>query len=260
MEFGIGSWFGYPLSMRERCRLIAETGFSSTMLYWDRRFEDENECRLEEEPDIARSFGLNVEIAHLSYDTANDIWMDTADGEEQCMRYKEDIEDCARFGISVAVLHSERSKTPPPMNELGLNRLRSLLETAEKNGVKIAIENLRRPDYTEMILSKVDSPALGLCYDSGHDFLFGEPVYTILERHIDRLFALHLHDNCGDRDAHLIPGEGYVDWSRVNDILKGFSGCRVLECGTGDEGMVHAEWTAVKYLKKAYEAAAGIFE
>ena len=29
-----------------------------------------------------------------------------------------------------------------------------------------------------------------------------------------RVFAIHLHDNHGDRDSHLVPFDGVIDWSK----------------------------------------------
>ena len=27
-----------------------------------------------------------------------------------------------------------------------------------------------------------------------------------------RVFAIHLHDNCGEKDSHLVPFDGEIDW------------------------------------------------
>ncbi|MFC2106618.1 sugar phosphate isomerase/epimerase family protein, partial [Candidatus Bipolaricaulota bacterium] len=51
------------------------------------------------------------------------------------------------------------------------------------------------------------------------------------ERYAGQLSHLHLHDNHGERDDHLLPGEGTVDWARVLGVLEeiDFSGKAVLE-------------------------------
>ncbi|MCK5585855.1 sugar phosphate isomerase/epimerase, partial [Candidatus Bipolaricaulota bacterium] len=58
-----------------------------------------------------------------------------------------------------------------------------------------------------------------------------EPVCNYLERYAGQLIHLHLHDNHGELDEHLLPGEGNVDWPRVLGVLEdiGFSGTAVLE-------------------------------
>ena len=38
-------------------------------------------------------------------------------------------------------------------------------------------------------------------------------------RYRERIFAVHLHDNCGTMDAHLLPGEGGVPWPELMAAL-----------------------------------------
>lgn len=45
------------------------------------------------------------------------------------------------------------------------------------------------------------------------------------------LRAFHLVDNAGDRDSHLAPGHGLVDWAQVAALLAeiGFTGTACIE-------------------------------
>jgi sugar phosphate isomerase/epimerase len=45
------------------------------------------------------------------------------------------------------------------------------------------------------------------------------------------MVAYHLADNAGDRDSHLAPGHGLVDWNTVfrRAAEIGFSGCMCIE-------------------------------
>ncbi len=41
-----------------------------------------------------------------------------------------------------------------------------------------------------------------------------------LSRYGDKLFAVHLDDNWGDDDTHLLPYDGSIDWDTLKEKLK----------------------------------------
>ena len=115
-----------------------------------------------------------------------------------------------------------------------------IAEYAAKFGVQLAMENTKDSVWAlDRILDEIgDDPEttnVGICIDIGHanqsTDAGREPVCNYLERYAGQLIHLHLHDNQGDSDDHLIPGEGSVNWARVFGILEsiGFSGTAVLE-------------------------------
>jgi sugar phosphate isomerase/epimerase len=55
--------------------------------------------------------------------------------------------------------------------------------------------------------------------DVGHAHL-GEGVTAALNTLKPRLHSSHLHDNHGQRDEHLWPGEGDIQWNEVYDGFK----------------------------------------
>ena len=108
-----------------------------------------------------------------------------------------------------------------------LRSLDEILPVARGLGIPLALENM--PGDTWEVLDRLfaDTPPdlVGLCYDSGHANIVvkGRPADGIehLERHLDRLQALHLHDNDGTGDQHRPPFYGTVDWPRlVSDIRR----------------------------------------
>lgn len=115
-----------------------------------------------------------------------------------------------------------------------------IAEYAAKFGVQLAVENMKDSIWTlDRILDEIgDDPEktnLGICIDIGHanqsNDAGREAVCNYLERYSGQLSHLHLHDNHGERDEHLVPGEGTVDWPRMLGVLEniGFSGTAVLE-------------------------------
>jgi len=120
-----------------------------------------------------------------------------------------------------------------------------IADYAAKFGVQLAVENMFNSTWgLDRILEEIgDNPEetnIGICIDIGHanqsTDAGREPVCNYLERYAGQLLHLHLHDNHGDRDDHLLPGEGTVDWPRMLGVLEniGFSGTAVLEAHEED--------------------------
>ncbi|NLE26298.1 MAG: hypothetical protein GX625_13325 [Clostridiaceae bacterium] len=68
--------------------------------------------------------------------------------------------------------------------------------------------------------------------------------------------ALHLHDNDGTDDQHLIPGDGLIDWSVVIKKLceTNYPGAIALEVSNEFSKNIDDKDAKV-FLKRAYEAA-----
>ena len=100
-----------------------------------------------------------------------------------------------------------------------MDRVKRLVEFAEQKQVNLAIENLNSIPHLDRIYAELSSERLGFCYDSGHEH-FIHPNADCLSRYGNKLFAVHLHDNCGDSDAHLLPYDGTIEWDAVRTKLK----------------------------------------
>ncbi len=93
-----------------------------------------------------------------------------------------------------------------------------LLEQAAEAGCPMALENIfeEAPITLRELLTRLDSPWLGHCFDVGHWNLFGRvSLAEWISALGPRLFHLHLHDNWGSRDEHLPVGEGGVDFATL---------------------------------------------
>ena len=76
----------------------------------------------------------------------------------------------------------------------------------------------------------MDSPRFGWCFDTGHAHCSGYKI-DILKECVAAPVSLHIQDNDGTCDGHLIPGDGTVDWELFLSTLKeiGYMGDCVLE-------------------------------
>ena len=156
---------------------------------------------------------IYIENIHMPFNHINEIWNDSLDGQDVFQLLSSCITDCKIFEFPVSVMHTTLGFSPPLISKIGMKRVKTLVEQAEKSNTVIAIENLRRNDYLDHIFSEIQNPSLGFCYDSGHDLLYNQVPYAIIDKYANKLSALHLHDNNKECDAHLVPGEGIIDWS-----------------------------------------------
>jgi sugar phosphate isomerase/epimerase len=250
MEFCIFTWFGFRHPFEDIINLIKEAGFHSVMTWW----EDIDGSK-ERQPGIIKKAGLKLENTHFNFKNVNSIWENTIDGEEIFNTYYSNIGDCRIYEIPTAVMHVTAGETPPPYNQLGLDRFKRLIEKAEKDNINIALENVRNPEYLDYIFESIKSDRLKFCYDSGHENCF-TPNMDFLSKYGDRLIALHLHDNDGFCDQHLFPFKGSVNWRYIMEKLKRleYKGPLAFELDTQYFDVLK-EYTPREYLSEAIKRA-----
>lgn len=104
--------------------------------------------------------------------------------------------------------------------------LETLLPQAEKRGLRIAVENMlpgpdrsfgSEPEHLVAVAERLAHPALGFCLDTGHATVSRgiDGIEAFFDAFGDRLICFHLSDTAGDRDMHIAPGRGNVDWATV---------------------------------------------
>jgi sugar phosphate isomerase/epimerase len=107
-----------------------------------------------------------------------------------------------------------------------LKTWRAVVGKAEKLDVKVAIENIvdEAPAHLSLLAREMDHPLFGLCLDVGHREIFSSlPIDAWVEGLHPHIFELHLHDNNGQTDEHLVIGEGRVDFKGLFASLKKLS-------------------------------------
>lgn len=135
------------------------------------------------------------------------------------------MEMAARLGSDAIVLHIPLVPEEDAARVAYWDRVRRSLDALEvcgrATGVRVALENGFTPQsWTPIagVLEAYGPEFAGICYDSGHGNLSGNGL-DCLEARADRLVCIHLHDNDGASDQHLLPGMGTVDWERLAAIL-----------------------------------------
>ncbi|WP_309493683.1 sugar phosphate isomerase/epimerase [Candidatus Hecatella orcuttiae] len=103
--------------------------------------------------------------------------------------------------------------------EVNLKSVERISKLAESLSLPHAIENMpqnipavlaRVEDFQEFF-SSMESSSLGFALDIGHSNIVGQ-TELFIRRFQKRISHVHLHDNRGDRDAHLELGAGTTSW------------------------------------------------
>ncbi len=220
----------FDVPFAERMAMIRDAGFGATCLWWEEERVEVRRLR-HLAPDIVRKHGLRLDNIHVPYRWCNDLWSLKDDRRRAAVeRHLGWVDDCRRHDIPLLVMHVTMGRRMPPPNALGIDSLRRIVEAAETSGVAIAIENTRSDRHIEALFHAVPSANLGLCFDTSHDFLHGDPPLRLLEDWGHRLAATHLSDTDGKRDYHWIPGAGSIDFETIAAHLpESYTGCYMLE-------------------------------
>lgn len=159
------------------------------------------------------------------------------------------MERSALIGATVGIQHPTTSRYNVDVEGLNLyihqlgKSLEVLLPVAESLNYTIALENLppgvdggrlsSRPEHFEKFIEAFKHPNLGFILDTGHALIAAGPAHADDFHAVmaPYMAAYHLADNAGDRDSHLAPGHGLVDWNTVfrRAAEIGFSGCMCIE-------------------------------
>lgn len=236
------------VTVSETIDAIKKAGFKDVFVQW---YNKEWEYSQEEQLKYARKQGLNIIFAHLGYKNINDLWKECDEGNKLVENYKKDIKICKQNNIPMVVMHLTSKKVAPNYNEIGLERIREIVNYAKELDIKVAFENTKIKGYLEYVIQNLDNDNVGICYDAGHCHVHFNDEFSY-EMFKNKIFAVHLHDNDKSDDLHLLPFDGTIDWEKVIKKLRdcNYEGPITLEpCYRYD----YLNLTLDEFYKKAYE-------
>jgi sugar phosphate isomerase/epimerase len=107
--------------------------------------------------------------------------------------------------------------------DAAFNSLEHLVVFAKHRDVTIALENTPGefgcPSSLQQFIKETHLKDLRFCFDIGHAHV-DTGVAASLEVMHGRIVTTHLHDNHGEKDEHLLPGEGSIDWDAAVRSLR----------------------------------------
>ncbi|HEV2206734.1 MAG TPA: sugar phosphate isomerase/epimerase family protein [Candidatus Acidoferrales bacterium] len=139
---------------------------------------------------------------------------------------KRALEVAERIPFKYLVQHMGQSRDAADARhyDAAFNSLEHLAIFAKHRGVTIALENtpdeLGAPESLLQFLKETHLNDLKLCLDVGHAHIETK-IETAFEVMRDRIVTTHIHDNHGEKDEHLVPYGGSIDWEALLGMISG---------------------------------------
>ena len=133
-----------------------------------------------------------------------------------------EVAERAPFRYLVQHFGNGRQMADPRKMDAAFSSLEHLCVFAKHRGVTIALENtpdeLGSPASLAQFIKETHLHDLRVCFDVGHAHMDGalESGFEAVRGHVA---TAHIHDNHGEKDEHLLPYEGSVDWDAAFGAL-----------------------------------------
>ena len=177
---------------------------------------------------FAKETGITILQGHLVF---NGIKI--CDPEHRAL-IKKQLDLFNAIGIKNAVLHCDpivdENGVKAPLEvarEGNAKALSDILEHIKDTDVVVCLENLITSPAVNTVeglmyfIERFNSKNLGICLDTGHLNINDKDQAAFIRRAKNHIKALHLADNEGERDQHLMPyGKGSVDFKTVISEMK----------------------------------------
>jgi sugar phosphate isomerase/epimerase len=139
-----------------------------------------------------------------------------------------DVSDDLPFPRMVLHMGGSRETEDPRKRDAAFSSLENLILHAKPAGVTICIENtlseMGAPDYLRTFVNETRLTGLRFNFDIGHAHLAEGPEDARIAKSFEPLRELiagvHIHDNHGEKDEHLPPFDGSIDWPAAVTLLK----------------------------------------
>lgn len=155
----------------------------------------------------------------------NVVQADKAGRIEAMDEIKRALEAAEQIPLKHMVLHlgQRNSSWNPQALEHALTAVEHLRAFARPLGVQILVENLEKNDIAQPenlmeILSVGHFDDIGICLDVGHAHL-DQDILSAIGTMGERIRSVHVHDNMKDKDSHLWPGDGTIQWPETIQAL-----------------------------------------
>lgn len=212
------------MSLEKKAEIFMDCGFPACELSYEdgeRLLADNASAALAGK--AVRRAAENTGIAFLQGHLCMDSGLTDDDYENKFAMLRPWFDMYLEAGIPRAVLHAQcrPGQSYRTAEERRMKVLPRIAEHLKGTGLTVCIENIYGSDHAESaalvsLMKKLDSPNFGICLDTGHLNLHGETQLDFITACGKYLKALHIADNEGRRDQHLMPfGRGTVDFFSV---------------------------------------------
>jgi sugar phosphate isomerase/epimerase len=139
-----------------------------------------------------------------------------------------DVADDLPYARLILHMGGARETADPRKRDAAFSSLEHLILHARHAGVTICVENtlseMGDPAYLRAFVDETRLTGLRFNFDIGHAHLAELPQDERVEKSFaplrDFVSSVHLHDNHGEKDEHLPPYDGSIDWPSAIKILQ----------------------------------------
>lgn len=143
--------------------------------------------------------------------------------------FKRAIDVAEELAFPRMVLHmgGSRETADPRKRDAAFSTLEHLVLHAKHVGVTLCVENttseMGQPAYLRSFVDETRLTGLRFNFDIGHahlgDEAEAERIAKAFEPMRELVASVHLHDNHGEKDEHLPPYDGSIDWESAIEVL-----------------------------------------
>jgi len=181
----------------------------------------------------AKSFmakGISIRSVHAPFgEDCNLSDFDAENREKAIQTHQNLLYKVAPAGVKMIIIHPGgdglSEEDLENMSSLTSDSISQLIGAVEETGVKLALENMLPGSpgceikHILDILEKVNSPSLGVCFDTGHAHICGN-MKEFMEAVGEYIISIHMQDNDGVSDLHLQPPYGTTNWQAFAEVLQ----------------------------------------
>lgn len=272
MKLSVWSSYYYDLSPENALKEFKAHGFNCCEISFEHAYVLMERGDIVSEGEKFKKFaaelGVDISQGHLSYEAK-------LCKSEGMAFLKKQIDLFLAMGVKNAVLHCDslawkgNEVTKEEQIEENCKALKEILDYVKDRAMVICLENLISADFVNCVdglmyfIEKLDRDNLGICLDTGHLNLRNRDQVAFIRKAGKHIKALHLADNEGKRDQHLMPyGCGNVDFVSVIREMKalGYEGLYNLEI-PGERGApLEILGYKLDYIKKMFDYLDNITE
>lgn len=208
---------------------IAQAGFSSVEIFCaPQHFRYRDSQAIRETSDALSEYRLGLHALHspterdLAPGRESGVPISISDPErirrlDAVDEIKRALEVAERIPFHYLIQHigHGRQMADPRKLDAAFTSLENLSMFAKARGVTIALENtpdeLGSPSSLQHFITDTHLHDLKLCFDIGHAHV-EEGVTASFDAMRERVVSTHIHDNHGDKDEHLLPFDGTIEW------------------------------------------------
>jgi sugar phosphate isomerase/epimerase len=177
---------------------------------------DIKEKFLEITPSYSIEFSVHAPLSDINIASINQKMMD-----ESIRQINETIKIASELDIHLITMHPGHLSplgvlVPEKIREINKNSVKQISKTAEEYNVTIALENMPNQRITTCHslkeLLEIAGNNVELCFDIGHANT-NNNIHEFLD--YGKFANVHIHDNIGKNDPHLVIGKGNIDFRNV---------------------------------------------